>query len=77
MNTDDVRRFVYFLVKNPQLSISECKKLFEKEKPEEIKLLVLPLDSKTFETLQKKANRSHLKIHDFVSKLLEKSVNGK
>lgn len=76
MNTDDVRRFVYFLVKNPQLSILECKKLVEKEKPEEIKLLVLPLDSKTFETLQKKANRSHLKIHDYVVKLLEKSVNG-
>jgi len=77
MNSDDVRRFVYFIVKNPQLSISECKKLVEKEKPEEIKLLVLPLDSKTFDTLQKKANRSHLKIHDYVGKLLEKNVNGK
>ena len=77
MNTDDIRRFVYFIVKNPQLTISECKKLFEQEKPEEIKLLVIPLDSKTFETLQKKADRSHLKIHDYVTKLLRKKAIGK
>lgn len=77
MTTDDIRRFVYFIVKNPKLSISECKKLFEKEKPEEIKLLVLPLDSKTYETFEKQANRSHLKIHDYVLKILRKRANVK
>lgn len=77
MTTDDIRRFVYFIVKNPKLSISDCKNLFEKEKPEEIKLLVLPLDSKTYETFEKEANMSHLKIHDYVLKILRKQVNVK
>jgi hypothetical protein len=77
MNTNDRRRFIYFVTKNPNLPLSECKKLFEKEKPEEIKLLVLPLDSGTYEVLLKEANRSHLKIHDYVLKVLRKIVNEK
>ena len=77
MRSDDIRRFVYFIVKNPTLSITECKKLLEKEKPEKIKLLVIPLDSKTYNSVEKKAKRSHLKIHDYVLKILGEKVNGK
>jgi hypothetical protein len=74
MNSNDIRRFVYFVVKNPTLALSECKKLFEKEKPEETKLLILPLDSGTYEVLQKEANRSNLKIHDYVLKILRRKI---
>ena len=77
MNTDDIRRFVYVIVKNPKLSISACKKLFEKEKPEEIKLFVLPLDTKIYDILEKEANRSHQKIHNYVLKILRKHTNVK
>ena len=77
MRSDDIRRFVYFIVKNPELSLAECKKLFENEKPEEIKLLVLPLDPKTYHNIQKQAKRSRLKIHDYVLKILGEKTHGK
>ena len=72
MITDDIRRFVYFIVKNPSLSIDECKKMFEHEKPKKLNLLVLPLDSNTYKNLEKEAKRHKLKIHDYVLKLLVK-----
>ena len=72
MTTDDIRRFVYFIVKNPSLSIDECKKMFEHEKPKNINLLVLPLDSDTYNNLNKEAKRHKQKIHDYVLKLIIK-----
>ena len=72
MTTDEIRRFVYFIVKNPSLSIDECKKMLEHENPKELTLLVLPLDSNTYKNLEKEAKRHKLKIHDYVLKLLVK-----
>ena len=72
MTTDDIRRFVYFIVKNPSLPIDECKKMFEHESPKELNLLVLPLDSNTYKNLEKEAKRHKLKIHNYVLKLLVK-----
>ena len=77
MNTDEIRRFVYFIVHNPKLSLEECKKLFEKEKPERVELLVIPLDGQTFDNLKKSANRSKLKVHDYALKVLKEKVNDK
>ncbi len=77
MTTDEIRRFVYFIVHNSKLSLEECRKLFEEEKPEKIELLVLPLDSQTYENLKKFAKSSKLKIHDYALKILKEKVNGK
>ena|SRR2546428_1839860 len=71
------RRFVYFIVHNPKLSITEIERLVEKEKPEEIKLLVIPLDKQTYENLEEFAGRSKLKIHDYALKVLKEKTNGK
>lgn len=76
MPTSDVRRFVYFIFHNPKLSIDKCKKLFEKEKPEQIQLLIIPLDSKTYENLKTIASRSKLKIHDYALKILKAKIHG-
>ena len=70
MTSDDIRRFVYFIIKNPSLSIRECKGMFEEEKPKDINLLVLPLDSATYGKLEKEAEKKNLKIHDYALKLL-------
>lgn len=72
MTTEDIRRFVYFVVKNPKLPISECKKLFEQEQPKNINLLVLPLSSAIYNELESEAKRQKSTIHDCVLKLLEK-----
>lgn len=72
MTTDEIRRFVYFIMKNPLLSIDECEKMFEPDNPKEISLLVLPLDSDTYKNLEKESKRHKLKIHDYVLKLLVK-----
>lgn len=77
MPANDVRRFVYFIMHNPKLSLTEINKLFENEKPEKIKLLVIPLDSQIHEGLEKLAIRSKLKIHDYALKVLREKVNGK
>lgn len=77
MTSDEVRRLVYFIVNNPKLSLTEIKKLFEKEKPEKIKLLVIPLDSVTYEDLKKFASHSKLNVHDFALKILENHMYGK
>ena len=71
----DVRRFIYFIVHNPKLSFTEIKKLVEKEKPEKIQLLVIPLDPETHKTLEKFATRSKLKIHDYALKILKEKIN--
>ena len=70
MNTSDVRRFVYFIVKNPHLSITDCKKLFLDEKPKNINILVLPINSEIYHELEKESQNNKLKIHDYVLKLL-------
>lgn len=77
MTTYDIRRFVYFIVKNPTMSITQCKRLFEKEKPEKVRLLVLPLDSNTYNHLQKLADHSKHTIHDYALKILKKGLDVK
>lgn len=77
MTTKEIREFVYFLHKNPDMSIFECKKLFDKTQPEKIRILALPLDSQTYESLKESADKSKLKIHDYALKILERHLYGK
>jgi len=71
MTSDEVRSFAYFLHKHDKLSVVECKKLFDETKPEKIRILAIPLNSKTFDDLQNSANKSKMKIHDFALKIVE------
>jgi hypothetical protein len=73
---NEQRRLVYFIANDPNLSITEAKNLVEKEKPEEIKLLVIPLDNHTYENLARTARRTKLKIHDYALKILKEKVEG-
>lgn len=77
MNTDDIRSFIYILKKNDKLSVSDAKKLFEKSQPEKIKLLVLPLDTQTYDALEKSASKSKLTIHNYALKTLQRNLFGK
>ena len=75
MTTDEIRTFVYMLQKNPDLSVKECKKLFEKQEGT-LNMLVLPLDTTTYNGLQKKAKKSKLSIHNYALKVLRKDIDG-
>ena len=70
MATEDIRRFMYFIIKNPSLSIKECKELLDSEKPKNMNLLVLPIDSIMYRELEQEAKMKNLKIHDYILKLL-------
>lgn len=70
MSSHDIRRFVYFVLKNPSLSIKKCKEMFEDEKPKNVNLLVLPLDATTYDKLEQEAKKKHMKLHDYALKLL-------
>ena len=75
MTTDEIRTFVYMLQKNPDLSVKECKKLFEKQEGT-LSVLVLPLDTTTYNGLQKKAKKSKLSIHNYALKVLRNDIDG-
>lgn len=70
MNSDDIRTLIYFIRKNPSLSIQKCKKLLDDTKPDQVNLLVLPLDRDTYEVIEKSAQKSKMKIHDYAVKIL-------
>ncbi|MDE2590638.1 MAG: hypothetical protein KGL95_13350 [Patescibacteria group bacterium] len=74
MSTEDIRTFVHFAHKNPDMTLDECKKLFNKTKPEKIRVLVLPLDSETYDALQEIAVHSKLKLHDAAFKVLKRGL---
>ena len=75
MTTDEIRTFVYMLQKNPNLTVKECKKLFEKQEGT-LSMLVLPLDTTTYSGLQKKAKKSKLSIHNYALKVLRNDIDG-
>lgn len=70
MATEDIRRFMYFIIKNPLLSIKECKELLDSEKPKNMSLLMLPIDSTMYSELEQEAKRKNLKTRDYILKLL-------
>ena len=74
MTTEQIRTFVYLLQKNSDISVKECKKLFERQEGT-LNLLVLPLDTTTYNVLQKKAKKSKLSIHNYALKILKDDIN--
>lgn len=70
MNTDDIRTFVHIIRKNPALSIKECRVLLDETKPEQVNLLVLPLDKNTYAGLEQSARKSKMKVHEYAVKVL-------
>ena len=77
MNSVDIRTLVYFIQNNPDLSVAECKKLVVKSKPEQVNLLILPLDQNTYEKLKQSAHKSEMKLHDYAIKKLGGRINVK
>lgn len=77
MNTDEIRVFVRLLHANPKLSVSDCKKLFDKMKSEKLRLLVLPLDTEIYERMKKSADKSKLTLHNYALKILRQGLDGK
>lgn len=75
MTTEQIRTFVYMLQKNSNISVKECKKLFEKQEGV-LNMLVLPLDTTIYNRLQKKAKKSKLSIHNYALKILEDGIDG-
>ena len=61
---------MHFIRKNPSLPVLECKALLDKTKPEQVSLLVLPLDKNTYDDLRQSAKKSKLKVHDYAIKIL-------
>ena len=70
MGSDDMRTLMHFIRRNPSLSVDECKDLLDKTKPEQVNLLVLPLDKNAYEGLAHSAQKSGMKIHDYAIKIL-------
>ena len=70
MKSDDIRTLMHFIRKNPSLPVLECKALLDKTKPEQVSLLVLPLDKNTYDDLRQSAKKSKLKVHDYAIKIL-------
>lgn len=68
--TEEIRAFVNLLHKYPKKSVDECKKEFDKNRDQNIKLLVLPLESKVFKQLKEIADKKGVTVHDFVIKLI-------
>ncbi len=76
MKSDDIRTLMHLIRKNPSLSVAECKALLDKTRPEQISLLVLPLDKNTYDGLKQSAEKSKMKVHDYAIKILRgKNVN--
>lgn len=72
MKSAEVRTFTHFFLKNPDLSLEQCKELSDKVHPEEIKILVLPLNEITFEKLLKESKKANLKINEYAIRKLER-----
>ena len=77
MKSSDIRTLIHFIRKNPSLSVAECEALLDKTKPEQVSLLVLPLDRTTYERLKKSAEESDMMVHDYVANILRSKKNGK
>lgn len=75
MGSEDVRTLMHFIRKNPSLSVAECKDLLDKTKPEQVNLLVLPLDNNAYEGLAHSAQKSGMKVHDYAIKILRSVKN--
>ena len=74
MNRDEIRDFVYFLVKNPAFSVLECKKLFEKSQLKKVTILALPITDEMHKNLRLLATKRKQSVHDYALKILEKSL---
>jgi len=78
MKSDEVRTFVHFMLKNPSLSISQCKELSDKIHPDKIRILALPLDESDYEQLITNAKKKKLKLHEYVmNEILGVTKHGK
>jgi len=70
MTSEEVRTFMHFLIKNPNLSLEQCVELADKTNPKKIKILALPMDEKIYKQIEKEAQKSKLKIHQYILKNL-------
>lgn len=75
MDRDETRDFVYFLVKNPDLSVRECKKMFDESRLTKITVLALPITEEFRAALTKAAGKRKQTIHEYALRSIEKSLN--
>ncbi len=76
MSKHQLRAFVDFLVKDPQLPVGSAKSMSDDVDSKGIKILFLPLERELYEKINNAATRKGLKIHDYVHKLLVERANG-
>ena len=74
MNRDQIRDFVYFLVKNPLSSVSECKKLYEQSQLKTVTILALPISEEIHKRLLEESRKKGMTIHDYVLQLLDEPL---
>jgi hypothetical protein len=71
MTTDEIRGFVYFIKKNPSLSVDECKKAFDKVRDTKFNVLMIPVESIIFNELTELSKKYKMNVHDYALKIIK------
>lgn len=72
LNTEDARAVVEYVVKNPDLSIDECKRkvLESKTVKDKIFMVVVPLPEETYAKLKQDSRKRNISVDDMVRQIV-------
>lgn len=75
MNAHESRKFVNLLLVNENLSVLECKKIFEEKILKKFSMVVIPMPENMYRKLVFTAKKSKKNVHDFAYSILENYLN--
>lgn len=76
LTAHELRQFVQLLMKNESMSMAEARRLTEATRTKEVRIVMLPLNSETYEMLDRLSKRRrHMNIHETALKILEDYLN--